>query len=290
MNTRRRLLQAALILALGGLAGTPAYAQDGDDVGFPRDVTDATGAPITIPARPQIVAVVIEVPALAMIFPAESIRRLNITTGAATADWAGVGLLVVPDLYATAYRALIAAAEAAGVPVFQIGAITRLSAWRESIERLGQATGQEERASETIRHLEGRLRVIHALVHDAVPVRALALTPEGYTFGQETLFTELVEAAGGINVAAEAGFDDYRQVDDVVIRELAPDAILLSPAWSAAEAEAFAANPAYTDVPAVRDGRVYRLPFSPTLPADPGAAVVALAFYLHLAGGLGLFR
>ncbi|NWG75932.1 MAG: ABC transporter substrate-binding protein, partial [Rubrivivax sp.] len=141
---------------------------------------------------------------------------------------------------------------------------------------------REDRASAAIRCLDVHLAIIQALVQGQTPVRALVLTPEVYTFGRGTFITDLLNAAGGINTAAESGFDDFRQVDDAAIRALAPDVILLSPAWSAGGRAAFLANPAYTAVPAVRAGRVLCLPFRPTLPRDPGAAVVALAILLHV--------
>jgi ABC-type Fe3+-hydroxamate transport system substrate-binding protein len=269
----------ALILVLAVPAAVLAHAQNGD---FPRTVIDATGTPVTIPARPSDVAVIGADPALEQVVLASHIRQIDPAVAAVEGSWAGIDLLVVPDLYAAAYPVLVASAEAAGVPVFQTTLITGLSGWRASIERLGQATGREDRASAAVRWLDLRLEIIHAAVHGQAPVRALVLTPEGYAFGRGTLITDLLGAAGGINAAAEAGVDDFRQVDDAAIRALAPDVILLSSTWSDASRAAFLANPAYADVPAVRAGRVFCLPFRPTLPRDPGGAVVALAILLHV--------
>jgi ABC-type Fe3+-hydroxamate transport system substrate-binding protein len=275
-----RLARAGvLILALAAQVAVPAHAQSGD---FPRTVIDATGTPVTIPARPSAVTVIGADPALEQVVLPSDLRQIDPTTALAEITWAGTGLLVVPDLYAAAYPALVASAQAAGVPVFQTTLITGLPGWRASIERFGRATGREDRASAAIRWLDLRLKIVHAAVRGQAPVRALVLTPEGYTFGRGTLITDLLDAAGGINTAAEAGVDDFRQVDDAAIRALAPDVILLSPTWSDASRAAFLANPAYADIPAVRAGRVFRLPFRPTLPRDPGAAVVALAILLHV--------
>jgi iron complex transport system substrate-binding protein len=268
----------ALIFVLARLATAPAGAQSG---GFPRIVVDATGTPVTIPARPAVVVVVGTDPALEQVIPPSGLRQMDLTTTPAAISWAETGLLVIPDLYAAAYPALIAAARAAGVPIFQTTPITSLSGWRASIERFGKATGREGHASAALWCLDLRLKAVGVLVQGQAPVRALVLTPEGYTFGRGTLVTDLLDAAGGINVAAEAGFDDFRQVDDTAIRALAPDVILLSLTWSAEGRAAFLANPAYADIPAVQAGRVFRLLFRPTLPRDPGAAVVALAILLH---------
>jgi ABC-type Fe3+-hydroxamate transport system substrate-binding protein len=275
-----RLARAGvLILALAAQVAVPACAQSGD---FPRTVIDATGTPVTIPARPSAVTVIGADPALEQVVLPSDLRQIDPTTALAEITWAGTGLLVVPDLYAAAYPALVASAQAAGVPVFQTTLITGLPGWRASIERFGRATGREDRASAAIRWLDLRLKIVHAAVRGQAPVRALVLTPEGYTFGRGTLITDLLDAAGGINTAAEAGVDDFRQVDDAAIRALAPDVILLSSTWSDASRAAFLANPAYADVPAVRAGRVFCLPFRPTLPRDPGGAVVALAVLLHV--------
>lgn len=270
---------AALLLVLAGPMAGPALAQGGD---FPRTVIDATGAAVIIPARPAVVAVISSDPALEQVVPVPDLRQIDLAAAPEGTAWAGIGLLVVPELYAAAYPGLVASARAAGVPVFQTVPITGLHGWRASVERFGQATGREGRAAAAIRCLDLHLAISHALVQGQPPVRALVLTPEGYTFGRGTFITDLLTAAGGINTAAEAGFDDFRQVDDAAIRALAPDVILLSPGWSAGDRAAFLANPTYAAVPAIRAGRVFRLPFRPTLPRDPGAAVVALAILLHV--------
>jgi len=264
---------------LASLVTGLAHAQDD---GFPRTVIDATGAPVVISARPPAVAMIGSDPALELVVPASDLRQMDPTTAQTGIAWMETGLLVIPDLYATAYPDLVASAQAAGVPVFRTLAITSLTGWRASIERFGRATGREDRASVAIGWLDLRLMLVRAFVRAQPPVRALVLTPEGYTFGRGTLITDLLDAAGGINAAAEAGFDDFRQVDDAAIRTLAPDVILLSPTWSDAGRADFLAHPAYTDIPAVRAGRVFRLPFRPTLPRDPGAAVIALAILLHV--------
>jgi ABC-type Fe3+-hydroxamate transport system substrate-binding protein len=238
--------------------------------GFPRTVTDLTGAAVTIPVRPQVIAVIEDDPILARL-AAANLRPIDPAVGAV--EWGGVGLLVLPDLYATAYPALVESAVAAGVPVFRTIPITSLDGWRQSVTQVGLATGREDRAARMIRCLERVLALVQTLTQEAAPVRAVVLTPEGYTFGRGTLIADLIAAAGGINAVAEAGFADYRQIDDPTLRALAPDVLLLTPAWSDSDAAALAdAFPA---------GRVYRLPFSPTQPRDPALAVLELFLLLH---------
>jgi ABC-type Fe3+-hydroxamate transport system substrate-binding protein len=251
----------------------PAYAVRAQGEDFPRTVFDATGSAVTIPARPALIATSGSDPILTLLLPPERVRRVTPTA----ADWAGVGLLVIPGGTAAAYPALIESAEAAGIPVYRTALIDSLASWREAVRQLGHATGSDDQAARLIARLDHRLAAIQTKLSGGPPARVLILTPEGYTFGQGTLITELVEAAGGINTAA--GYGDFRQIDDHAIRTLAPDVILLSPAWP--DPDRFVSNPAYASVPAVRSGRVYRLPFSPTAPPDPAAAVLGLALLLH---------
>ncbi|GIV81926.1 MAG: hypothetical protein KatS3mg051_1280 [Anaerolineae bacterium] len=107
------------------------------------------------------------------------------------------------------------------------------------------------------------------------------LTPERYTFGQGTLISDLIAAAGGINVAAAAGYGDIRQLTEAEIRALAPQVVLLTPAWTPQDR---VSAPAWPGV------RLIALPFSPTQPADPAAALLALALALHPLETLGLSR
>jgi ABC-type Fe3+-hydroxamate transport system substrate-binding protein len=263
-----RLTVALSLVAL--LLPIPAAAQAPD---FPRTVIDATGAAVTIPARPALIATTRDDPMLARLLPPDAIRIIP-PTGAA---WSGVNLLVISTADAAVYPALVASAQAAGIPAFQTAPVRALDGWRDALTRLGMATGREDRAAQWIALLDRRIAFITARVSDQTPARALILTPEGYTFGQDTLITTLIDAAGGINVAAD--YQDFRQIDDSAIRALAPDVILLTPAW--ASLDLFVRNPAYADLPAVRNGRVYRLPFSATHPPDPAADVLVLAIFLH---------
>ncbi|MBN1201761.1 MAG: ABC transporter substrate-binding protein [Anaerolineae bacterium] len=283
-----RVLIVVLVLCLVGAPASTIHAQGGG--GFPREVIDASGAVVTIPVYPQVIALVGDDPILAAVVETDHIRHVDPTGDPAAVEWAGVGLAVMPELYAAAYPALVGAADAAGVPVFLTGTITSLDGWRAAVERLGQATGRDEQAVNVIRRLDRRLALVGAAVGECSPVRVLVLTPEAYTFGQGALISELIALAGGISVAADAGFDDYRQVDDRLIRRFAPEVVLLSPAWDREAVADFCANPAYADVPAVRAGRVLRLAFSPTLPADPGSALILLAISLHPAEMLQLYN
>lgn len=270
----RLLLMAVALLAL---TAPPARAQ-GDP--FPRTVVDGTGRAVTVPARPTTVAVTGHDPALAQIVESQALRALPFPPPD-TLAWDGVGLLVIPALYAAAYPALVESAQAAGVPVFVTTLLRSLDAYRAHVSALGRATGRDERAAALLRRLDGRIAALQTRLGDAAPVRALVLTPERYTFGQGTLIVDLIAAAGGVNVAAEAGYGDIRQLTEAEVRTLAPQVILLTPAWTPQDR---------ATLPALPGTRLIALPFSPTQPADPPAALLALALALHPLETLGLNR
>ncbi len=280
MNAIRVMLVCALI-GLAALPGIAARAQDATPEPFPRRLADHSGAPVVIPERPQQVAVVSQVPPLLALLAPREIASLEPDTPADSPHWEAIGLLVIPEASAALHAGLVARARAAEIPIFQTGPIASLADWREALTTLGRATGRDDRAAAMLARLDENLDAVRRLVSGREVARVLVLTPEGYTFGQNTLLTDLIALAGGVNVTAQAGFDDYRQIDDTAILELAPDVILLTSAWSADEAADFAASRAYASVPASIRGRIVRLPFSPTLVRDPAAAVAALALVFH---------
>lgn len=278
-NLMLHLLRAALVVTL--LTGAlPVVGQGGD--GFPRTLTDASGVPVVIPAYPARVAVIGTVPALAQVVAPADLIALDLLAEPDAARWDGVGLLVLPEFYATAYPAWVANAESAGVPVFRTGAITSLDGWRAWLATLGTLTGREAAARRVRRGLDAALWAARWIGDQAVPEgdsppRVLVLTPESYTVGQGALLSEIIGATGAINAAAQAGYADYRQLTAALIRDLAPDIVLLTPAWGADGRAAFLANPAYAALPAVQTGRVCLLPFDSTRIARPGVAALLVA-------------
>lgn len=93
-----------------------------------------------------------------------------------------------------------------------------------------------------------------------LPPRVLVLTPEQYTFGQDTTIHALIEAAGGVNAAAT--LNGYQQLNDSQIIQLKPDIILFSSTWDFASIDHWQQAPVYAELPAIRHARLYQLDFS----------------------------
>ncbi|HEV7301781.1 MAG TPA: helical backbone metal receptor [Tepidisphaeraceae bacterium] len=136
----------------------------------------------------------------------------------------------------------------------------RLDEVFKTIEQIGDGLNfPTQKASATLR---GQLDRVAASVAGKPPVRTLILTDDRAkgAAGPETFLDDLLTIAGGMNVLADAT-TPYPQVDREQLRALAPEAIIaLRPAATPQEVEQTRATLAMlTDLPAVRNGRVYIL-------------------------------
>jgi ABC-type Fe3+-hydroxamate transport system substrate-binding protein len=230
------------------------------------------GAPVYAvlgPEAPAILRVLVGDSRIVMIRPgglADALKDHALAAFVSSEDWANAS-----DLDA---------ARAAGLIVVTVGRQTSVAGILANIRQLADLTGTAQAGTPWIESIEQGLERVRLAVRDNPPVRVLVLSPEGYTQGQGALITELIGIAGGINVAAEAGVPEARQVDDGQIRALRPDVVLLT-GWTADAAVAFAANSLYRGVPAFDHNRVYRIAVPGKDPARLVEDVQALADWLH---------
>jgi iron complex transport system substrate-binding protein len=125
--------------------------------------------------------------------------------------------------------------------------------------RLGTLLGREAAADSLQRAIADELARTRAVVAGRQPVRALyvvSLEPL-IVAGPGTFIHQLLEAAGGRNVAGDAAAQwPHLSLEELVRR--APDAAFLALGPSGPEAAArLAAHPAWSHTPAVRSGRIF---------------------------------
>ena len=86
----------------------------------------------------------------------------------------------------------------------------------------------------------------------------LYYSPTNYTAGRGTLIDEKIRHAGGSNAASEFGLVGFDNVTLDVLLALNPDVIVV-PRWSTDEAALhdLTANPAWREVAALKNGRVF---------------------------------
>jgi iron complex transport system substrate-binding protein len=154
--------------------------------------------------------------------------------------------------------------EQTGIPYLLING--RLDQTAGSVRLLGQALGVSERAEAIARYVEDTEKLIDERLKD-VPVSArkrvyLARQPNGLETGlQGSINTEIIERAGGINVAERAsGRGGIANVSIEQVIAWAPDTVIT---WDANFFSKVYDDPAWATVPAVAGKRVFQAPRLP---------------------------
>lgn len=171
------------------------------------------------------------------------------------------------------------ALERLGVPVF----ITRTPAVADvprTLRDLGQVTGHLPGAKAQIARLEAGFADVRARVAGLPRPRVLVVVwPEPlYVAGRQTFTHDLIELAGGRNVADEV--EGYATFPLERVLRLAPEIIVLPThaAGGTGDAAAVAYWSRWTSLPAVRDHRVYAI--EDAIVSRPGARLVEGALRL----------
>ncbi len=155
-------------------------------------------------------------------------------------------------------------------PVVRINRGYSILEIQENIRTIGEAVGEPERAGRVIAEMDRRLGVVREHVSGAPPPRTLYIgSGNGYTAGIDTYTDELIQAAGGRNVAREAGVKQWGRISLETVIEMNPDIIFVPDtagrehgavgARTVVPTKELARDPLWRDVRAVREGRVYAL-------------------------------
>lgn len=111
-----------------------------------------------------------------------------------------------------------------GAPLREVGPADSFADVRATTRRIARAVGEPARGEAAIARMDATLRRLAA---DPLPrpVRVVAWSGSGRVAGRGTLTDEIIRAAGGINIAAEAG-DGGGSFDAEALIAARPDAIL----------------------------------------------------------------
>jgi iron complex transport system substrate-binding protein len=143
----------------------------------------------------------------------------------------------------------------------------RLDRTADTVRLLGKALGVRERADRIAGYIEATEALIDSRLRDLPPAQRrrvyLAREPNGLETGLTgSINTEIIERAGGINVAERGNLrGGIANVSMEQVIAWAPDTIIT---WDANFYASYATNPLWATVPAVVAKRVYlapRLPF-----------------------------
>lgn len=173
-------------------------------------------------------------------------------------------LMLKPDLvligghHATVVRQI----ESLGIPLFPIQGFESIDWIRSLIQQMGMSVGVPERADRLIGEMNARIERVSRRVADLPRPRVLLYSESGWVQGAKTTIDDAIRAAGGVNVAAEMGLVGGGKVPQERVIMADPDVILLrySRTWESGFRQALLADPAFRDVKALRNQRVYSIP------------------------------
>ena len=151
------------------------------------------------------------------------------------------------------------------IPVLRLKRFSSLSEIESNILRIGEAIGREEQAVKLVAGMQQRISRLSSLTQNLSKTHVLYYSEGGVTAGADTVINELIELAGGVNVAKEAGLKGDIEIPLETILSLMPEVIIL-PGWrrekeSDLKAEILG-DSRFKLLPAVSRGRIYTLPSS----------------------------
>ena len=289
----RRITLAVLVAALVAAWAVQALA-------FPRTLVDGAGRQVHLAAPPQRIfsaTLATDNIVLSIVDPA---RVVGVTiyakdpTGSYVVDKVQPHMTVVealsPELVIAARPDVVLVAswsspdavtqlQELGIPVYVFSAFDTVADAMENIRRVGEIAGEEERAQELIDGFYAQVAEIEARVAGRPRPRVLSMNSWGNTTGLNTPLHDIIEMAGGINAAAEAGIAGWQEINPETVIQLNPDVIVTE---SGEEfVQRVLADSALQSVKAVREGRVYALDHTGALNHHFILAIRQLAELLH---------
>jgi iron complex transport system substrate-binding protein len=134
-----------------------------------------------------------------------------------------------------------------------------VSAVMDTISKLGELTGQVQEAAALLDDMQTRIDAVQAAVGDAErPSVFWELGPELYSAGPGSFINDLIEMAGGENVAAGADSPwPQLTIEEILLKD--PDVIVLADHNYGQTAEMVAERPGWSDLRAVRDGNIVEI-------------------------------
>ena len=163
-----------------------------------------------------------------------------------------------------------------GLTVYYLKNPLTLEGMYENLQIVAQLTGHSEEAAALVESLKERVAAVDEKIAPlssrfSVFYELDATDPaKPYTAGKGTFITQLIERAGGYNIAAD--LDGYPQLSLEQVVEADPAFIILGDARYGVTPESIAERPGWGNLSAVKNGNV--LPFNDDLVSRPGPRLV----------------
>ena len=251
---------------IDGSPGVSASLQQGQ-CSFPVTATDATGTEVTIEEEPQRVVALGASSAQIMweLDAQEKVVGMPVDSTTAYLDGSQsrtdtfqadqftvatervVGLepdlVLAPDIIP---NETVEQLRGAGITVYKFGFATSLGDVNEEVKRTGRLVGACGPASETVEDTDAQVSAIRNAVAGEDRPRVLygADLSAGYVAGNGTFIHQVVETAGGDDVAAKAGIQGYQQINPETVAQRDPEWIIVSDASTIPDGEPWASTTA----------------------------------------------
>lgn len=163
-----------------------------------------------------------------------------------------------------------------GLTVYYLKNPQTLEEMYGNLELVAQLTGHAQEAAALIESLKARVAAVDEKIAPLSSRFSVFYELDGtdpskpYTAGKGTFITQLIDRAGGFNIAAE--LDGYPQLSLEQVVAADPAFIILGDARYGVTPESIAQRPGWENLSAVKNGQV--LPFNDDLVSRPGPRLV----------------
>lgn len=163
-----------------------------------------------------------------------------------------------------------------GLTVYYLNNPLTLEEMYGNLEIVAQLTGYEEEAATLIESLKTRVAAVDEKIAPISSRPSVFYELDGtdpakpFTAGKGTFITQLIERAGGDNIASD--LDGYPQMSLEQVVAADPAFIILGDARYGVSAESIAQRPGWENLSAVKNGQV--VPFNDDLVSRPGPRLV----------------
>ncbi|WP_237561234.1 PGF-CTERM-anchored ABC transporter substrate-binding protein [Halococcus sediminicola] len=293
MFTKAASAAMVLLVVVAGVGPAAATAEMGSqpaqtaDCSFPVTATDATGTEVTVEDEPQKVVALGASTAQTLWDIGAKEKVVGIPVNPTTAYLNGstertdiyqadefsvateevVGL--EPDLVlapSVIPNESVAALRDAGLTVYKFEFGNSLSGIYEKTNQTGKLVGACEGARETVEATKTRVNAIEQAIEGEERPSVLYAQGGGFVAGNGTFIHEIIEAAGGENLAADVGIEGYERISNETVAAQDPDWIIAS------DASLVPAGEPYASTTALREDQVIAL--NTTLLSQPAPRVV----------------
>ncbi|MSP79301.1 MAG: ABC transporter substrate-binding protein [Dehalococcoidia bacterium] len=266
--------------SLNAMYARSPYIVEPTNFAWPRTVKDWSGQTIVIKEKPQRIVMLslgFEETSLALVAP-ERIAAVSTFVAEPYSNIADVAsgikarvtrdpetiLALRPDLVITYHLTkpeLMKQLRDAGLTVVQIDGGEKLLdpayGFVPQVLTLAYIYGEDQRGAVLVSQMQEHLDLLgKQAAADGTKPRVLYFSGK-YMAGADTNLDWIIRAAGGINVAAEAGVNKWQPVSEEAIIKLAPDYIMFSNEY---EDKTLATNPNLASVPAIKARQLVGVP------------------------------